>query len=341
MSSDFKHNKSKKYTARFGRVIVIAITLVSMFSSFEIYKPSFADVAVAIQVSLAFFCVLAVEGCFIWLLNGLRKAFTSPIERFLAYGGVTALLFVMTTNVVTHGMQSKGYTLSDFQNSWLEWGAYLVLTGILLLVVAISFADSAVRLVIHSLRDQGESEEAILRARSKQRQAISEAQSISLDSDRVKTAMQHRAESEAEKLAAAIEGEAYILGDEEEPNGRARSLNGNGHFGHPVFASKASALTLPSGDDEIVSVDDIDDRVLTGAVTRNKPPRLGGGFFFRSNGAGWDLRRNVYDGNGVRKQPHISHLSSSKWKEMCAQNRTPAGLKNALREWLFEAICDE
>lgn len=214
MSNSFTHNRAKKNAARGAKAIIVAITVISMVSSYHIYKPAFDDVGGRFQIALALFAVGAVEGCFLWLLYGLQQAFTARIERGIAYLGMASLLGVMFTNVITHGMMSKGYSLTDFQRDWLMWGAYGVLLGILLLVVCITWADSAVRLLWQELKDQGAEEQAVLRARSRQRQAITEAQEASLNSKRIQTAMQNRANSEAEALALRIEGEGgYVNGD--------------------------------------------------------------------------------------------------------------------------------
>jgi hypothetical protein len=188
----------------------------------------------------------------------------------------------------------------------------------MVLVLTISLADPVSRLLRLELRVQGKEEETIL-----------DAKKTALDSERIQTAMQRRAETEAEALAVRVEGVTTYV----DP----LPSNGHGLNGHPVavFANKSNAYALPTA--EIETVDDID-RILTGRVTRNSPPKLGGGYFFRENGKGWELRRNVYDENSKRKQPHIAHLSSSKWAEMKQQNRTERELKTALREWLFDAV---
>jgi hypothetical protein len=87
-----------------------------------------------------------------------------------------------------------------------------------------------------------------------------------------------------------------------------------------------------------VSSENVSRLILPGRVTRNKPPKLSGGYFFRQNGKGWDIRRSVIDENGERKQPYISYLSESNWREMTKANRTDAELRKALTEWLSERI---
>jgi hypothetical protein len=68
---------------------------------------------------------------------------------------------------------------------------------------------------------------------------------------------------------------------------------------------------------------------------------LSGGFFFRRNGAGYDLRRNLAAESGGRKQSYIAYLSESKWKEITRTNRKDSELRKALSEWLSDQIRGE
>jgi hypothetical protein len=217
MSGSFKHNKARKHIVYGGMFIIFAITVVSMFSSFEIYKPAFSDIGGWAQIGLSIFCIAAVEGCFIWLVYGFSKAFSSLFERLLALGGIAGLLIVMAINIISHAMMSKGYQLADFQTGWLEWGAYGILIGVLVLVLSISLADPVSRLIRLELGVQGKEEETILDAKKE-----------ALDSERIQKAMAKRAESEAEALAVRVEGNAA---DDDIYAYRA------GMNRHPVFAS--------------------------------------------------------------------------------------------------------
>jgi hypothetical protein len=67
-----------------------------------------------------------------------------------------------------------------------------------------------------------------------------------------------------------------------------------------------------------------------------KPPSTPG-FFFRKNGAGWDLRRDTYvtshDGLRKRKQPYVAHLSREAFAEMKRQYKG-AALESAIAQWI-------
>lgn len=69
-----------------------------------------------------------------------------------------------------------------------------------------------------------------------------------------------------------------------------------------------------------------------------KPPSTPG-FFFRKNGAGWDLRRDIYvtshDGIKKRKQPYVAHLSREAYAEMKKRHKG-AALERAIAEWIAE-----
>src|SRR5262245_54476925 len=69
-----------------------------------------------------------------------------------------------------------------------------------------------------------------------------------------------------------------------------------------------------------------------------KPPKSPG-FFWRKNGAGWDLRRDIYvtsnEGIRKRKQPYVSHMSQEAFRELKRQNKG-AALERAIAEWIAD-----
>jgi hypothetical protein len=64
-----------------------------------------------------------------------------------------------------------------------------------------------------------------------------------------------------------------------------------------------------------------------------KPPTVTG-YFWREDGAGWELRKTVYDGQ-KRKQPYVAHLSDSAFAEMKRQHKG-AALNDAIARWIAE-----
>ena len=176
------------------------ITLLSSVSSFQIFKPGFNDLPVVVQSGLAIAAVCVVEGTFTWLVYGFTRAFSSALERFIGLIGIGFLICVMLMNIATHFMMVKGVPLSDLQQTWLSWGAVLVFGAVLLIVLAITLADPVVRGLRLEIRYHGRQEEAIINAKSN-----------ALESDRVLEAMNERAVYEAEVLANQILGPSRQL----------------------------------------------------------------------------------------------------------------------------------
>jgi hypothetical protein len=192
-----KHARAKRNVVIGGGAIIFCITLLSCVSSFMIYREGFADMGPRFQNLLSVFAVVVVEGAFIWLVYGFTKAFSSFLERAISFGAMWAIATVMLINIVTHFMMVKGIPLNEFQQAWLAWGAVAVFIGVLVIVLAITLADPVIRLIRLELKVWGMQQETVLRA-----------QKSSLESERVKTAIENRADSEAERLARRIEGEA-------------------------------------------------------------------------------------------------------------------------------------
>lgn len=68
-----------------------------------------------------------------------------------------------------------------------------------------------------------------------------------------------------------------------------------------------------------------------------KPPSVPG-YYWRKDGAGWELRKDFYvEETGVRKResPHVAHLSNSTFEELKRQNKG-AALKKAIAQWVAE-----
>jgi hypothetical protein len=178
-------------------VILVAITLLSCVSSFMIYREGFADMPPLFQFALALFAVLVVEGAFVWLVYGFTRAFSSFWERLISFMAMWGLAAVMLINIITHFMMVKRVSLHPFQQSWLAWGAVSVFIGVLVIVLSITLADPVIRLIRLELKFLGKQQEAILNARSE-----------ALESERVQQAMAELVESEAENLARQIKGGA-------------------------------------------------------------------------------------------------------------------------------------
>lgn len=189
----FKYNKARKQAIIGGMVILVAITLISCVSSFQVYKLGFVDLPHPFPAILSLVAVIVVEGGFVWLVFGFTRAFSSFMERCIALCGMCFLVAVMCINIVTHFMMVKGFTLSPFQHAWLGWGAVTVFIGVLLCVLFITLADPVIRLIRLELKYTGRQQEIILDAKTE-----------GLESDRIQTAMASRADWEAQELADRI-----------------------------------------------------------------------------------------------------------------------------------------
>lgn len=191
----FKYNRARKNVIIGGMAILIAITALSCVSSYKIYEAGFSDFPELLQMALALFAVVVVEGAFVWLVYGFTRAFSSGIERLVSIGGMAFLVGVMLINLVTHFMMVKGIGLSPFQIEWVDWGAVTVFIVVLLIVLFITLADPVIRLIRLELRYKGKQEEKIL-----------EAKTQGLESGQIEAAMRERAEAEADQLATRILG---------------------------------------------------------------------------------------------------------------------------------------
>jgi|EndMetStandDraft_5_1072996.scaffolds.fasta_scaffold1736857_1 hypothetical protein len=62
------------------------------------------------------------------------------------------------------------------------------------------------------------------------------------------------------------------------------------------------------------------------------------GQHWRKNGAGWDLRKDVYvTSNGLRKQkqPYVAHMSAEAFRKQKSCHKG-AALEKAIAEWIAE-----
>ena len=217
-NQDFKQNRARRNVVVAGGLILACITLLSCVSSFMIYREGFSDMPWFVQQSLSLFAVIVVEGAFVFLVYGYTRAFSSFLERLLSIVGMTFLVCVMLTNIMTHFMMVKNIPLAPFQQAWLSWGAVSIFIVVLVLVLLITLADPVTRLMRLELRYTGKQQETVLMAKSE-----------GLNSEHVQLAMLERAELEALELAERILGQ-----------GATRSLSGKINQPSHVAAFKAS-----------------------------------------------------------------------------------------------------
>lgn len=76
---------------------------------------------------------------------------------------------------------------------------------------------------------------------------------------------------------------------------------------------------------------------MPGQKRAKKPPSVTG-YYWRKEGAGWDLRKAVYvEENGARKrkQPYVGHLSQETFQEIKRQHKG-AALEKAIARWIAD-----
>jgi hypothetical protein len=183
-------------TAVGAMILLGALTLLSCVSSFVIYRGGFADLPRQFQTALALCCVVAVEGCFAWLLYGFATSFSSGVERGVGMAGIVFLFSTMAVNIVTHYQMAKRIDLNEFQRGWIEWGGVAVVVAVLAIVLTIELGNPESRLRRLELRLSG-----------MQREAVLVAKRAALEEETVIAAMEERARREAERLARQITGE--------------------------------------------------------------------------------------------------------------------------------------
>jgi hypothetical protein len=183
-------------TAVGAMILLGALTLLSCVSSFVIYKSGFADLPPRFQTALALCCVVAVEGCFAWLVYGFATSFSSGVERNVSVAGIVFLFSTMTVNIVTHYQMAKRIELNEFQQGWIEWGGVAVVVAVLAIVLVIELGNPESRLRRLEMRVSGMQREAVLAAKR-----------AALDEETVIEAMEERARREAQALARRITGE--------------------------------------------------------------------------------------------------------------------------------------
>ena len=189
-------NSNLRKTAIGAMILLGALTLLSCVSSFVIYRSGFADLPRQFQTALALCCVLAVEGCFAWLVYGFATSFSSAVERGVSVAGIVFLFSTMAVNIVTHYQMARRIALNEFQQGWIEWGGVAVVVAVLAIVLLIELGNPESRLRRLELRVSG-----------MQREAALVAKRAALSTETVIEAMEERARREAAALALKITGE--------------------------------------------------------------------------------------------------------------------------------------
>lgn len=297
---------NRKRVAIAGQLIILAISLLSCVSTFQVFRLSFADFGWGQDV-LGGFATVAVEGFFLWVIFAFRNTLQSGAERFLAVVGIVASMSAMLINLTVHALMAKNLPLSAFQKSWMESAGLGALVCILALVLLINLADTGVRLMRSELRFEGRKAEALLQARTD-----------AIDSPEIVHALAQRASmevAESVSLDHEIEPERRIgfggVAMDEEPERRAGFMTSAVTMEESPAATRGSKVKIKSS---------------------AKRPAAPNGYEFRGNSSGFELRRIEWV-DGKRKRPYVAHLGKEEYAEMRRKNRG-AKLDAAIAAWI-------
>jgi hypothetical protein len=159
------------------------------------------------QTALALCCVLAVEGCFAWLIYGFATSFSSGIERSVSLAGIVFLFGTMAAGIVTHYQIAKRIELNEFQRGWIEWGGVAVVVAVLAIVLLIELGNPESRLRRLELRVSGIEREAVLPG-----QARGAGNGDGADSDRDAGGDRGRASGASDQGRASPERLSFVAG---------------------------------------------------------------------------------------------------------------------------------
>ena len=178
-----------------GAVILGCATLLSVASSYKLTVDAWKDTGETLAKVLGFINVLTIEGVFLWLIFGFKKAFSSALEKTLAMIGILFYGSVMGANILIHYRIVKHYDLNDFEQAWMSWGIAVVILATIALATGLSMADPDSRALRQSLKVRGKESDMIWQARE-----------MMLDSDFVARAVESRAELDANDFVGRLLG---------------------------------------------------------------------------------------------------------------------------------------
>ena len=120
------------------------------------------------------------------------------------------------------------------------------------------------------------------------------------------------------------------------PHFEGQHVASNRHFGGSISPPKKAPASQLISTPKPSSVTG-NKRVKKPAGKAAKKPPKSSGYFWRKDGAGWELRKDIYvtgnDGEKKRKQPYVSHLGR---EEFASLKRTHKGksLDAAIADWI-------
>jgi hypothetical protein len=209
MNGNFdKSSIARRNVRTIGALILGCATLLSVASSFKLTVTAWEDTGQALAKVLGFINVIAIEGVFLWLIFGFKKAFSSALEKTLAIIGILFYGLVMGVNILIHYRIVKHYSLNDFEQAWMSWGVAVVILATIALATMLSMADPESRAIRQKLKVEGKKQDMIWTARE-----------MMLDSEYVGNAVESRAHLDAEEFVAGLLG----LGDNGNNSANLRS----------------------------------------------------------------------------------------------------------------------
>lgn len=105
------------------------------------------------------------------------------------------------------------------------------------------------------------------------------------------------------------------------------------------MTARASPETAPTGTGTTKSVKRSKQKSKAPKRRQSARPPTVAGYTWRKDGAGWQLRKTIYESDGTgtakRRRPYVAHLSKSAFAEMKRSHRG-AALERAIAQWIEE-----
>jgi hypothetical protein len=137
--------ETRKRIIIISALFLLAIMAVGSAASFVVLERGFSDMPRPLQLSLAGFGFVIMQAAYVWLVFGYTRAFESGPTRFACLLGLSGLTVAEAANLITSFMLIVGLPLEPIlRDIWIPWSGVFVFGGILVTVLLVVVADTAV-----------------------------------------------------------------------------------------------------------------------------------------------------------------------------------------------------
>lgn len=182
-------------------VVFLLVCAISAKSNYYAFMQTFAEEGKWLSMLWSALCVLVMDGSLSLLIYGVKRWFSTRLEKAVALLGIVALFVCMGIGMITHSMMRKHLALNGFQEAYLEWGAWVVLLGVAVVAVLLLLLHPFERLMRKEITVYGRQTETLINAKSE-----------ALRSHAVREALQTRMQTESQELAQRIAGNSHGSG---------------------------------------------------------------------------------------------------------------------------------